>query len=93
MIESKRLQQLPRLRYDNSAYVTIMFTHIGHQVIEYKCLGVIVIPIRKSSEYIFANNYPYLCDQGMNALFGVLHRMRSNILIPPKVIVELLITL
>ena len=55
------------------------------QVTQYKCLGVIVKLIRKDAEDMFANNYPYLCDQGRKALFGILHRLRSITPVPPKV--------
>ena len=55
------------------------------QVNQYKCLGVIVRPISRNNEDIFACNYPYLCDQGRKALFGVLHRLRSITPIPPRV--------
>ena len=59
------------------------------QVTQYKCLGVIVKSIRKNTEDIFANNYPYLCDQGRKALFGVLHRLRSITSVPPKIMFKL----
>ena len=55
------------------------------QVNQYKCLGVIVRSISRNNEDIFACNYPYLCDQGRKALFGVLHRLRSITPIPPRV--------
>ena len=54
------------------------------QVNQYKCLGVIVRSISRNNEDIFAYDYPYLCDQGQDALFGVLHRLRSITPIPPK---------
>ena len=55
------------------------------QVNQYKRLGVIVCSISRNNEDIFACNYPYLCDQGRKALFGVLHRLRSITPIPPRV--------
>ena len=55
------------------------------QVNQYKCLGVIVRSISRNNEDIFAYHYPYLCDQGRKALFGVLHRLRSITPIPPRV--------
>ena len=54
------------------------------QVNQYKCLGVIVRSISRNNEDIFACNYPYLCDQGRKALFGVLRRLRSITPIPTK---------
>ena len=54
------------------------------QVNQYKCLGVIVRSISRNNEDIFSCNYPYLCDQGRKALFGVLHRLRSITPIPTK---------
>ena len=59
------------------------------QVTQYMCLGVIVKSIRKNTEDMFANNHPYLCDQGRKALFGILHRLRSITPVPPKVMFEL----
>ena len=59
------------------------------QVTQYKCLGVIVKSIRKNTEDMFANNYPYLCDQGRKALFGILHRLRSITPVPPNVMFKL----
>ena len=55
------------------------------QVNQYKCLGVIVRSISRNNEDIFAYHYPYLCDQGRKALFGVLHRLRSITPIAPRV--------
>ena len=55
------------------------------QVNQYKCIGVIVCLISRNNEDIFACNYPYLCDQGRKALFGVLHRLRSITPILPRV--------
>ena len=55
------------------------------QVNQYKCLGVIVRSISRNNEDIFAYHYPYLCDQGRKALFGLLHRLRSITPIPPRV--------
>ena len=45
--------------------------------------------LRKNTEDMFANNYPYLCDQGRKALFGTLHRLRSITRVPPKVMFKL----
>ena len=59
------------------------------QVNQYKCLGVIVRSISRNNEDMFACNYPYLCDQGRKALFGVLHRLRSITPIPPRVLFKL----
>ena len=55
------------------------------QVNQYKRLGVIVRSISRNNEDIFACNYPYLCDQGRKALFGVLHKLRFITPIPPRV--------
>ena len=63
------------------------------QVPQYKCLGVIVRSLRKNNEDMFANIYPYLCDQGRKALFGILHRLRSITPIPPKVMFKLFNTI
>ena len=63
------------------------------QVPQYKCPGVIVRSIRKHNEDKFANNYPYLCDRGRKALFGILYRLRSITPIPPKVMYKLFNTI
>ena len=63
------------------------------QVPQYKCLGVTVRSIHKNNEDMFANNYPYLCDQGRKALFGILHRLRSITPIPQKVMLKLFNTI
>ena len=42
-----------------------------------------------NTEDMFANNYPYLCDQGRKALFGILHRLRSITPVPPKLMFKL----
>ena len=55
------------------------------QVNQYNCRGVIVRSISRNNKHLVACNYPYLCDQGRKALFGVLHRLRSITPIPAKV--------
>ena len=55
------------------------------QVNQYKCLCVIVRSISRNDKDIFAYYYPYLCDQGRKALFGILHRLRSITQIFPRV--------
>ena len=59
------------------------------QVTQYSCLDVIVRSARKNNEKMFANNYPYLCDQGRKAWFGILYRLQSVTPIPPKVMRKL----
>ena len=55
------------------------------QVFQYKYLGNILKSINNCNADMFANTYPYLCDQGRKAIFSMLHRLREILPLPPKV--------
>ena len=47
------------------------------QVIQYKYLGNILKSINNCNADMFANTYPYLCDQCWKAIFSMLHKLRD----------------
>ena len=59
------------------------------QVIQYKYLGNILKSINNCNADMFANTYPYLCDQGRKAIFSMLHKLREILPLPPKVMFKL----
>ena len=49
------------------------------QAIQYKYLGNILKSINNCKADMFANTYPYLCDQGRKAIFSMPHKLKRNI--------------
>ena len=70
--------------------LNLKFNGKGIEEVEnYKYLGNILRLMGRVTEDVFRDTYPYLCDQGRRAIFGIRQRLRNIKPVPPTVMFKL----
>ena len=70
-------------------YNGVLVEHIN----QYKYLGSILIPVRKQNQDVFADNYKYLCNKALKAIYCFRKKVKKIGVIPPKIMLYIFDTL